>query len=191
MTKFHLLGESKINKYGVKLFRLVAGFDIPSKDINAGDKGGWIEKLSNVNGNAWVSGNAWVYGNAQVSGDAWVYGDALVSGNAEVSGNARVSGDAQVYGDALVYGNARVCNKLAYTQGKFVGGMNGPDKVTNITEKMGTTILDNQYVLGDYEITEIEEKAEETILIGDKKYLVTEELKEALKNLKEKDDDQL
>ncbi len=37
-----------------------------------GDLGGWIEKETNLSGNAQVSGNARVSGNAQVSGDARV-----------------------------------------------------------------------------------------------------------------------
>ena len=64
------------NKYGftgellqvcdVTLRRIVALRDFAG--VKAGDKGGWIEKESNLSqyGNAWVSGDAWVYGNARI-----------------------------------------------------------------------------------------------------------------------------
>jgi hypothetical protein len=74
--KFKLTAETK-EFYGIKLFRIEALIDF--NGIKKGDKGGFIEKesnLSQVYGDAWVSGDAWVYGNAQVSGDARVYGDA-------------------------------------------------------------------------------------------------------------------
>ena len=104
-----------------------------------------------------VYGNAWVYGNAMVYGDAWVYGDA------------------RVYGDGMVYGNAWVSAKLSYTKGKFVGGDDSETpKFTNVTNKMGNTNWKNQYVIGDYEISEIEEtkevKTEEIIELNGKKY---------------------
>ena len=83
---FKLTSETKINIFGIKLFRIEA--TVSFGDVKKGDKGGWIEKEKNLYGNAWVYGDACVYGNARVSGDAWVYGDA------------RVSGDACVYGDA-------------------------------------------------------------------------------------------
>ena len=116
--KFKLTKETKVTLEGVTLFRIECTESF--KDIKKGDKGGWIEKESNLSGDAWVYGNAMVYGNAlvygnamvsgnaRVSGYAMVYGNAEVYGNAGVSGNARVSGDAEVYGYALVYGDAMV-----------------------------------------------------------------------------------
>ena len=103
---FELTEEYKVNYAGVKLFRIKATKDF--KSIKKGDLGGFIEKYSNLYGNAWVSGNARVYGDARVSGNARVYGNAEVSGNARVYGDARVSGNARVYGNAWVSGNARV-----------------------------------------------------------------------------------
>jgi len=106
--KFKLTAESKINAFGVKLFRIEATVDIKSRGVSKGDKGGWLSSEKLDNGNARVSGNAWVFGDAQVFGDARVFGDAQVFGDAWVFGNARVFGDAQVFGDAWVFGDARV-----------------------------------------------------------------------------------
>ena len=61
--KFKLTTESKINAWGVRLFRIEAIVDIPSRGVKKSDKGGWVEKESNL------SGNAWVYGDAEVSGN--------------------------------------------------------------------------------------------------------------------------
>jgi carbonic anhydrase/acetyltransferase-like protein (isoleucine patch superfamily) len=143
-----------------------------------------------VSGNAWVYGNAQVYGDAQVSGNAWVYGDARVSGNALVYGNAQVSGNARVYGDArvsgnaLVYGDAWVSLKASFIKGWFIGG-DDTGKITDITDKTGSTYWKNQYVLGDYEITPIEDEKKEieTIEIGGIKYSKSE-VEAKLKDIK-------
>ena len=115
--------------------------------ITKGELGGYIEKEENLS----QENNAWVYGNAQVSGNS------------------------QVYGDALVYGDARVSAKASFTKGWFIGG-DDTGKITDITDKTGSTYWKNQYVLGDYEITPIDEEVktlsgtEVSVTIGDKTY---------------------
>ena len=103
---FKLTSETKVNIFGVTLYRLELTIDC--KWGKKGEKGGWVESENLKNGNARVSGDAWVSGDAQVYGDARVYGNAQVYGNARVSGNAQVYGNARVSGDAWVSGNARV-----------------------------------------------------------------------------------
>ena len=106
-------GETKVC-FGVTLRRIRAAIEFKlecGRVISKGELGGWVEKESNLSGNAWVYGNAWVCGNAKVCGNAWVSGDAWVYGNALVCGDARVSGNAEVSGDALVFGNAEVSGK--------------------------------------------------------------------------------
>lgn len=98
MKKYKLTSESKINAWGVKLFRIEAL--VAFGNVEKGEKGGWIQAEANLE---LEIGNAWVYGNAEVFGNAWVYGDA------------RVSGDAWVYGNAWVFG------KLKITLGCFFG----------------------------------------------------------------------
>ena len=74
---FELLeNDFKINGFDIKLFRIKA--TKKTKYTEIGDLGGYVEKLENL------SGNAWVYGNAEVSGNARVSGDAEVSGNADL-----------------------------------------------------------------------------------------------------------
>lgn len=65
---FKLTNETKVNIFGVTLFRIECTIDC--KWAKVGDKGGWVEKEDNI------KGNAWVYGNAEVSGNARVYGNA-------------------------------------------------------------------------------------------------------------------
>jgi hypothetical protein len=148
--KYKLTNNTK-RWLGVTLFQIeaTASFGLVAK----GTLGGYIEKESNLSQN----GNAWVYGNALVSGNAQVYGNAQVSGNARVYGDARVSDNAQVSGNARVYGNARVSAKASFTKGWFIGG-DDSGKITDITDKTGSTFWKHQYVLGDYEITPIEDK---------------------------------
>ena len=78
-------GETKIH-FGITLRRIRAAVEFKLKCgiIRKGELGGWIEKESNLSGNAWVYGDAKVYCNAWVSGNAEVYGNAKVSGNAKV-----------------------------------------------------------------------------------------------------------
>ena len=180
--KFKLTTESKINDWGVKLFRIEATVDFKDgyNEIKKGAKGGWVESEK-------------VNGNARISGDAWVYG------NAEVFGNARVYGNAEVYGDAWVFGNARVSLKKAYTKGRFLSSSDSTITPVVIDQSEedgfdGSKDYKNLLVVGDYEINDIETGTAsqlKTINIGGKEYEVTDELTRALENLKETKNDQL
>ena len=84
--QWEFTGETKIC-FGITLKRIRAARDFELKCgivIHKGELGGWIEKESNLSGNASVFGDASVFGNARVSGNAWVSGDAMVSGDARV-----------------------------------------------------------------------------------------------------------
>lgn len=149
MKKYTLTTTTK-QCNNVTLYQIKADRDFGS--ISKGDLGGYIEKEENLSHN----GDAWVSGNARVFGDAWVFGDAQVSGDARVSGNARIYA------------------KAYFTKGWFMGG-DDSGKITDITNKTGATFWKNQYVLGDYEITPIEEEktlsgTEVSVTIGDKIY---------------------
>jgi carbonic anhydrase/acetyltransferase-like protein (isoleucine patch superfamily) len=160
--KFSLTKNTK-QFLGITLFQIKA--EMSFGNVIKGELGGWIEKEENLSqdGDAWVSGNAWVYGNAQVSG------------------NARVSGNAWVYGNAWVFGDARLSLKASFTLGWFIGG-DDSGKITEITDKTGSTYWKKQYVLGDYKIEEIKDEVE-TLKIGDKTYS-KQEVEDALKNIK-------
>ena len=105
--KYEFTDETK-GHYGRTLHRIVAVRDFGN--VKAGDKGGWIEKESNLchYDNCWVGENAMVFGEARVIGSAQVYENALVGGYARVYENARVFRNAQVFGCAQVFGNAQV-----------------------------------------------------------------------------------
>ena len=111
--RWEFTGETKVfSGITLKRIRAAVGFRLKCGiAISKGELGGWIEKESNLSGDAWVYDDARVYGNARVSGDAWVYGKADVSGDAKVYGKAGVSGDAWVYGNARVYDDAWVYGK--------------------------------------------------------------------------------
>ena len=111
MNKFKLTSEFKIH-WGIKLYQIEALKNFGN--VSKGDKGGWVEKESNL----------------------------------EQSGNAWVSGDA------------RVSLKASFTKGWFIGG-DDSGKITDITDKTGSSYWKNQYVLGDYEITPIEDEKKE------------------------------
>ena len=195
MKKYSLTNVTK-EFFGITLFQIKAeisfgsvvkgelGGFIEKKENLSEDGNAWVSGNARVSGNALVYGNAQVSGNARVYGNAWVSGDALVSGDAQVYGNALVYGNAQVYGNARVYGNAWVSGnaqvsgnawfsgnalvyaKASFTKGFFIGG-DDTGKINDITEKTGSDYWKHQYVLGDYEITPLEDE-KETSLKGKK-----------------------
>ena len=89
------------------------------------------------------------------------------------NGDARVSGDAWVYGNARVYGNALDSGYCFAYKG------NNWD-VTEVPTKDGSGVL----LIKDY-VEPKETKESDTINIGGTEYEVTDELKDALKGLKE------
>lgn len=114
MKHFKLTEETKINRSGIKIYRIEATVDF--KSVKKGEKGGWIEKESNL------SSGAWVFGEAEVCGGARVYDGAQVFGKAQVYGKARVYGEAWVFGEAWVYDGAQVCGKARVYGGAEVCG---------------------------------------------------------------------
>lgn len=102
-SHYEFTGEEKDG-----LHRIRATRDLPSHNVKKGDIGGFIEKESNLRGNAWVADNARVRGNAHVTGESLVSGNATVGGNSRIINSAIVTGDAKVYDDSIISGNAIV-----------------------------------------------------------------------------------
>ena len=95
--KYKLLtDETKVHE-GVTLYRIQSLSNF--SDVKSGDKGGWIEKESNLSqdGTAWIYDNAKVYDNAIVYRDAKVYDNAIVYRDAKVYGNLEVSRNTEIY----------------------------------------------------------------------------------------------
>lgn len=122
MKYYKLTDETITLADGTVLHRIECINPIPELKIRVGDKGGFIEKESNLSGNAWVYENAKVYGDAFVYGEAEIFDKAEVFGNAEVQGKARVHGKARVYGNAWVYDKAEVYdNAEVYGEARVYG----------------------------------------------------------------------
>ena len=151
MDKKHweFTGETK-TVFRIVLRRIKAAVTFTLKcgiEIKAGKLGGWIEKESNLDDNAWVSGNACVFGDAQVSEDAFVSGNACVSGDARVSEDAFVSGNACVSGDARVFGNAWVSGDARVFGNAWVSG--DARVFGNAFVSGNARVLGDAWVLGD------------------------------------------
>ena len=106
---FELTDETVVHN-GVTLHRIRATRDLPDYGVTAGDLGGFVESMDNLEYRVWVADNAKVYGNARVGGNAQVLNNAQVFDNARVYGNARVGDDAWVTDNAAVFGNTTVRN---------------------------------------------------------------------------------
>lgn len=96
------------NHHGVALHRIRAVKDMPWHGVVAGDLGGWVESLDNIQGEAWVSEDAQVFGNALIGDRCRVSRRAIVSGNARIADNAIVTGHAIVGGHAYIAEHAYV-----------------------------------------------------------------------------------
>ena len=106
--KYKLLtDETKVHN-GVTLYRIQSLSNF--SDVKSGDKGGWIEKESNLSqyDNAWIYEKAKVYDNAIVYDNAKVYDIAIVYDNAKVYDIAKVYDTAKVYNDAEVSRNTEI-----------------------------------------------------------------------------------
>ena len=97
------------------LYRIKALRDIPSKNVKAGDLGGYIENESNLSqdGDCWIGDEAVVFNGAIVKDDAHVYDLAHVERakiyeRAKVHDEAIIVGAAIVKGDADIYEHARI-----------------------------------------------------------------------------------
>ena len=77
-------------------------------DVKAGDLGGYIQSVRNLEIRLNTINNAWIYDNATVYENACVYGNARICGNAKVFGDSRIFDNAWVYGKARVSGTSRV-----------------------------------------------------------------------------------
>ena len=124
--RFKLRYDMSIELPGVTLYRIEALQDLDIHGVKKGDLGGYIEKESNLDGDAWVFdyakvfGDAVVYDNAVVSDNATVSGYALVFGHAKVTGSSTVSDRARVFGYSMVYGSSRVNgNARVYGQSRL------------------------------------------------------------------------
>ena len=120
------LSDEYIIYEGIKLFRIIAIKYF--KDINKGDKGGYVQSLDNISGDAWIAGNAKVFEDGRIMDNALAKDNAIIRGNATVSKraivleNAVISGHAKIFGWAMIKGHARVSNRGQVSQDAKIGG---------------------------------------------------------------------
>ena len=90
MLKYKISNEAIIDNMKT-LYRIEALRDFG--DVKAGDRGGFIEKESNLS----HDGNCWVFNCAEISGDARVLDNALVFNGAEIGGKTVLRGEARIH----------------------------------------------------------------------------------------------
>ena len=151
---FKLTKETKVNKAGVKLHRIMATRD--SRHAKAGQLGGFIEKEENLGGEAWVDGYAEVWGEALVFCHAYVGGLACVYGKAHIGDYACVGKDARVYDNACVGGMAYVGGQAEVYERAEVYGIariEGEAEVTGHAQMFGWANIGRRALvehIGDY-----------------------------------------
>ena len=134
MEKKYKFNEETRIYNGRLLHRIVAIRDF--SNIQAGQKGGWIEKEENLSheGNCWISDEAivyekaCVYDNAKVAGNAViekhgrVFDEAVIDVNSRITQCASVYDNARVSGNALVGGRAIVCRNSMIDMDAVIDG---------------------------------------------------------------------
>lgn len=107
MKKKYKLTDETIKYNNRTLHRIVALQNF--SDVNAGDKGGFIMKESNLShkGYCWVYDNSMVLDDAKVKDNAKIEENSIISNKAIVSENARVS-YSKIYCYVKIYGYAYV-----------------------------------------------------------------------------------
>ncbi len=112
MEKKYRLTDETMTLGGITLHRIEALRDFGN--VRAGEKGGWIEKESNLSheGNCWIGDNAKVYDDTRVSENAKVLERAKVYGITAVCGNVVVCGKAKVCDAGWLGGGAIICGDV-------------------------------------------------------------------------------
>ena len=111
--------ENTIHEEGHTLHRIRALIDIPEKDVEAGDLGGFVETEENLSqkGLCWIDRDAMVYGDAVVKGNSYITGDSKIYEYAEVDDSyiesCRLYGQAEIYYSDLLSIDA---GDMAYIQ---------------------------------------------------------------------------
>ena len=151
---FKLTEETIVNEAGVTLHRIVATRD--SLHAKAGQLGGFVERESNLIGEAWVDGYAEVWGEALVFCHAYVGGLACVYGKAHICDYACVGKDARVYDNACVGGMAYVGGQAEVHERAEVYGIvriEGEAEVTGHAQMFGWANIGRRALvehIGDY-----------------------------------------
>lgn len=101
---FKLTAETKLNEAGITLHRIRATRD--SLHAKKGDLGGWVERLDNLEMDAWVADEAELSEYAVAFDQALIRNKSKVFGNSSVYENALIDGNAVVCGDVLVHDKA-------------------------------------------------------------------------------------
>lgn len=176
MEKKYKLTDETIRYFGQTLHRIEALKDFG--DVKKGDKGGWIEKESNLQHeyNCWVYEEAKIYDNAQILGDAKVYGSAEVHGSANVFGEAEVFGESKIYGEAQIHGNASIYdNAEIFGEANIFGDARilGEAKVYGKAKIYGGCVVcDEAEICGNARVYGMANICEEAIIKSDEDYIV-------------------
>ena len=140
MEKKFKLTEEETMVGGLTLYRIEALRDF--SDVKRGDKGGWIQKESNLSqadncwiydeamafedarviDNAKIKDSARVFDDAIISDDAYIGGDVRICKNAMIADNAKVYDNVWILGSAYVHGNAKIYGNVKILDTPFIGG---------------------------------------------------------------------
>lgn len=136
--KYVMLEDDSIEFNGRTLYRILAVRSFG--DVKGGDKGGYIEKESNLShyGDCWVYDYGKVCDGAVVCNDAKVRNKAIAHGNSYVASSSELKDYGEAGGKSKLFGNSKVCGDA------YVGD--------NVTLRDSAEVGGRSYVLGDTRI---------------------------------------
>lgn len=144
---FGMWARRKASTYeAVTCHRIRAKKDMPWHGVKAGDLGGLVQSLDNIQEEAWVMPGGLVCHDARVKGRAAVGQESTVFDRATVGGCARVVGskvcdDARVLGNAVVRWGSEILEFATVTDHAVV---------TNGVHASGHTVISENAKVGDH-----------------------------------------
>ena len=106
--KLILSDNSKINKYGVKLYQIKYEYYDKNDKYLYTEYGGWIESIDNIVGDKVnIYNESEVFGNAKVSDNVTLLNNCKIYGNVQIKNNAIID-NTIIYGDVLIYDDVKI-----------------------------------------------------------------------------------
>jgi hypothetical protein len=107
--KYTTVNDQRIVQ-GRPLYRIKALKDFA--DVKAGDYGGWVQSLNNLdqNGDCWIYDNAYAMDMSRIKDNAKLKDNSAASGFAHIMDEARLVDTAEALGHCKIYGKALISN---------------------------------------------------------------------------------
>lgn len=143
--KFELTNLTTTVEDSKVLYRIRALRDIPAMAVKAGDFGGFVESMENLDSldNSWIAGEASVYGNSFVTQNSVVKDDSVVQDS--IIKNSMIALGAQVYNNSQIIGSGiweSIVNNSTVESSVIIGKSGLWDSQIKYSEVRGSSLYE-------------------------------------------------